>query len=255
MTANAARSSIETPTGARPPPSPSELQAAFLGLVSHELRTPVTTISGNAELLRDRGRRLTPEQREAMVLDIAADAERLRVMVENMLLLSRLDAGFRPDSEPQLLGRLVGDEVAAFERGHPDVAIRSNAAAEPRLVVDADPTFLVLAIDNLLSNGVKYGAPDGVVVNVSAHGDEAWVRVLDRGLGLAGVDTDDLFRPFYRAPAAQDIAGGAGLGLTAAQRAVTALGGRMWASARDGGGAEFGFSLPLAEPSALGNAG
>jgi signal transduction histidine kinase len=114
-------------------------------------------------------------------------------------------------------------------------------------VVDADRTFVVIVIENLLSNGAKYGAPDGVVVNVSAHGQEAWVRVLDRGLGLAGIDTDDLFRPFFRAPAAQELAGGAGLGLAAAQRAVTSLGGRMWASARDGGGAEFGFSLPLAE--------
>jgi K+-sensing histidine kinase KdpD len=207
----------------------------------------VTTISGNAELLRDRGRRLTPEQRDAMVADIAADADRLRIMVENMLLLSRLDAGYRPEAEPQLLGRLVDDEIAVFERGHPDLAIRSNAASEPRLVVDADPTFVVIVIHNLLSNGAKYGAPDGVVVTVSAHGDEAWVCVLDRGLGLAGIDPEDLFRPFYRAPAAQEVAGGAGLGLTAAQRAVAALGGRMWATARDGGGAEFGFSLPLAE--------
>ena len=184
-----------------------------------------------------------------MVADIAADADRLRIMVENMLLLSRLDAGFRPDPEPQLLGRLVDDEIAVFERGHPDVAIRSNAAAEPRLVVDADPAFLVIAIDNLLSNGAKYGALDEVVVTVSAHGDEAWVSVLDRGLGLAGIDTDDLFRPFYRAPAAQEVAGGAGLGLTAA-RARRGRPRRTDVGApRDGGGAEFGFSLPLAEAS------
>ncbi len=209
----------------------------------------MTTISGNAELLRDRGRRLTSAQRDSMVADIAADADRLRVMVENMLLLSRLDAGIGPDPEPQLLGRLVNDEIAVFERGHPDVAIRSNAASGPRLVVDADRAFILIAIENLLSNGAKYGAPDGVVVDVSAHGDEAWVCVLDRGLGLDGIDADDLFRPFYRAPAAQELAGGAGLGLAAAQRAVAALGGRMWASARDGGGAEFGFSLPLADAS------
>ena len=209
----------------------------------------MTTISGNAELLRDRGRRLTSAQRDSMVADIAADADRLRVMVENMLLLSRLDAGIGPDPEPQLLGRLVDDEIAVFERGHPDVAIRSNAASGPRLVVDADRAFILIAIENLLSNGAKYGAPDGVVVDVSAHGDEAWVCVLDRGLGLDGIDADDLFRPFYRAPAAQELAGGAGLGLAATQRAVAALGGRMWASARDGGGAEFGFALPLADAS------
>src|ERR1044072_7164203 len=128
MTANAVRSSRESATAPRPPPAPSELHEAFLGLVSHELRTPVTTISGNAELLRDRGHQLTPEQRDAMVADIAADADRLRIMVENMLLLSRLDAGFAPEREPQLLGRLLDDEVAAFERGHPEFAYRSHAA-------------------------------------------------------------------------------------------------------------------------------
>ena len=76
--------------------------------------------------------------------------------------------------------------------------------------------------------------------------DEARVRVLDRGLGLGDTDTARLFSPFYRSSEAQRTASGLGLGLPVCERIVTALGGRMWANARDGGGAEFGFALPLA---------
>jgi signal transduction histidine kinase len=72
------------------------------------------------------------------------------------------------------------------------------------------------------------------------------VRVLDRGLGLADADIARLFSPFYRTTEAQKTAGGLGLGLAVCERIVRALGGRMWAARRDGGGSEFGFALPLA---------
>ena len=70
------------------------------------------------------------------------------------------------------------------------------------------------------------------------------VRVLDRGPGLGGLAPADLFTPFYRAPATAAIAGGAGIGLHVCQRLIEAMGGRIWARARPGGGSEFGFWLP-----------
>jgi two-component system, OmpR family, sensor histidine kinase MprB len=72
--------------------------------------------------------------------------------------------------------------------------------------------------------------------------------VLDRGMGLGGVAVADLFTPFYRAPAAKAAGGGLGIGLAACRRVVEALGGRIWARSREGGGSEFGFALPLAQP-------
>ena len=77
-------------------------------------------------------------------------------------------------------------------------------------------------------------------------GDEVQVAVLDRGIGLDGVASERIFEPFYRSEGARIAANGLGIGLALCQRVVTALGGRIWARPRDGGGAEIGFSLPVA---------
>ena len=82
------------------------------------------------------------------------------------------------------------------------------------------------------------------------------MRVLDSGLGFGDVDPDTLFMPFYRAPEAQQVANGVGLGLPVCDRIIRALGGRIWARARDGGGSEFGFAIPFAsEPTSSDSSG
>ena len=113
--------------------------------------------------------------------------------------------------------------------------------------MEADRGHLVMLLQNLLMNAHKYGGPDGPIeVTLVEAGDEAQVRVLDRGSGLDDADVERLFSPFYRSAEAQRTASGLGLGLAVCDRIVRAIGGRMWAAPRDGGGAEFGFALPLA---------
>jgi signal transduction histidine kinase len=114
------------------------------------------------------------------------------------------------------------------------------------VVVEADRTFLELVIENLLSNADKY-SPPGVSVDVVLHieGDEARVRVLDRGIGMDDAEASRLFTPFYRTERGQKFANGIGVGLAACKRVVETLGGRIWASPREGGGSELGFALPL----------
>jgi signal transduction histidine kinase len=219
----------------------------FVGLISHELRTPVTTIYGNAQLLRSRLDRLPPEKRDEMVSDIAHDSERLLAIIENLLLLSRLQAGSSSELEPQVLTHVIRHEVGVFSRRHRRRDVRFVEKPGDHVVVEADHTHLVLLLQNLLSNAHKYGGVDGAIeVSLETVDDEARVRVLDRGLGLDDVDPARLFSPFYRSSDAQRTASGLGLGLPVCHRIVTALGGRMWAAPRDGGGAEFGFALPLA---------
>jgi PAS domain S-box-containing protein len=219
----------------------------FLGLISHELRTPVTTIYGNAQLLRDRVDRLPEAKRAEMMTDIAEDSERLLAIIENLLLLSRMQSGTASELEPQVLSHVIRQEVGEFSRRHPARDVRFSDIPGNHVIVEADRTHLVLLLQNLLSNAHKYGGPDGVIeVDLETTETEACVRVLDRGLGLADADVTRLFSPFYRTSAAQRTAGGLGLGLPVCDRIVTALGGRMWAAHRDGGGAEFGFALPLA---------
>jgi len=219
----------------------------FLGLISHELRTPVTTIYGNAQLLRDRIARLPEAERVDMVIDIAEDSERLLAIIENLLLLSRMQSGTSSELEPQVLGHVIRQEVAEFGRRHPERDVVFTEVPGHHVIVEADRTHLVLLLQNLLSNAHKYGGADGAIeIGLHATDTEASVRVLDRGLGLADADIERLFSPFYRTSEAQKTAGGLGLGLSVCERIVTALGGRMWAAHRDGGGSEFGFALPLA---------
>ena len=224
----------------------NDVKDEFLGLVSHELRTPVTTIYGNAQLLRDRMARLSPEAQAAMIADMAEDSDRLLAIVENLLLLSRLQAGARPDVEPLLLTHVARQEVTAFARRHAGAVVRLAPLPPEHIMVDADRGHLMVLIQNLLSNAYKYGrSSEGIDVIVSLDDDEAKFRVLDRGVGIDGIDPDALFDPFYRSPSAQKMASGVGLGLPVCRRIVSALGGRIWGLAREGGGSEFGFAIPI----------
>lgn len=219
----------------------------FLGLISHELRTPVTTIFGNARILRERGEQMAVAQRDDMLADIAEEAERLHEIIENLLVFSGLQAGVEPEREPQVLTQVVLQEIEAFRRRQPDREVEFLIPPGDHAVVEADRTHLSLLMQNLLSNADKYGGrTEPLQVVVQADETAAEVRVLDRGLGLADVDLVTLFTPFYRSHAAQRTAGGVGLGLSVCQRIVAGLGGRIWANPRQGGGSEFGFAIPLA---------
>jgi PAS domain S-box-containing protein len=218
----------------------------FLGLVSHEMRTPVTTILGNARLLLDRAERLADADRRSMVSDIGSDAERLAAIIDNLLMLTRLESGMHVDFEPQVLDhvvRLSGESYAARHARQ----ITVNTSQARHLIVEADATFLAMLLDNLFSNADKYSPKDQPIeVTLRESGDNAEVVVRDRGIGLPTEPGVDIFAPFYRAPEARDRAAGIGVGLAVCRRIVEAQGGRIWAIAREGGGSEFGFSLPLA---------
>ncbi len=217
----------------------------FLGLVSHELRTPVTTIFGNARLLQSRGTELDEDVREAMIADIATDADRLHAIIENLLHLTRLGSGTEPDLEPQVLVRVLVRSVASFGSRHPDRTI--EIVGTPPVIVDADETYLGLLLENLLANAVKYSPPDTLIeVRLTELDGEIEVAVLDRGIGIDADAGDRLFEPFYRTETARGAATGLGIGLALCQRIVTALGGRIAAKPRAGGGAEVAFVLPVA---------
>ncbi len=218
----------------------------FLGLVSHELRTPVTTIFGNARLLRDKGDRLAAEDRETMIADVAGEAERLLGVIENLLLLTRLESGIHPDPEPQVLAHVARLVVGSFGRRHPGRTV--ELTSEPRhVIVEADRPYLDLIFENMLGNAVKYSpAETPIEVVVQATDSEGQVLVLDRGIGLHDAEIERLFEAFYRADMARGTSAGLGIGLAACRRVVESLGGRIWAASREGGGSEFGFALPLA---------
>lgn len=227
----------------------SAVKDEFLGLVSHELRTPVTTIFGNARLLRDRGARLDRDDRDSMIRDIADDSERLVGIIENLLLLTRLDTGSHVEAEPQVLAHVVRKQIDGYRSRHP--ARRITLRREPRhIIVESDRGYLEMVLENLLSNADKYSPPETTIeVAVRTRGADACVLVLDRGIGIDEAEADEIFAAFYRAGAVRGQGNGVGIGLAVCKRVIEAQGGRIWARPRAGGGSEVGFLLPLAPAS------
>jgi two-component system sensor histidine kinase KdpD len=224
----------------------NQVKDEFLGLVSHELRTPVTTIFGNAHLLRGRAGLLATEEAEAMLTDIADESNRLLSIIENLLLLTRLSAGSPPELEPQLLAHITRNAVDGYRQHHQNRTITLTVEAGP-MVVEADRGHLEMLLDNLLTNANKYSPlSTEIEVVVGSDDHEATVTVLDRGIGIGDADESQLFTAFYRTDAAKMRTNGLGIGLAVCQRIVNSLGGRIWARPRDGGGTEAGFALPLA---------
>jgi PAS domain S-box-containing protein len=219
---------------------------AFLGVLSHELRTPITTIYGGSELLQ---RGLEPERRDEVISDIRVESERLARLVEDLLVMTRVERGtVEIGDEPILVQRLLPSVVQAFTANWLDVKVSLDIG--PRLsAVRGDATYVEQVVRNLLTNAVRYGgaADTGAEIQANEEDGEVVVRVLDRGPGFGNTDPERLFELFYRSDAARAVPGGAGIGLFVCRHLVEAMGGRIWARPRADGGSEFGFSLQVVE--------
>lgn len=222
-----------------------QIRDRFLDVLSHELRTPVTSIYGGTQLLLGRGARLAPETRNELLVSVAAEAERLQRMIENLVAMARIERGGEFGGvRPVLIDRII-KQLVERERGlWPEVTIKliSNG---PVQMVAADEEYLAQIMRNLLSNAAKYSG-EGSTVEVSLEDGEGEViiRVRDDGPGIAEDDADRLFGLYYRSAKQASIAPGAGIGLFVCRELVATMGGRIWAKPLADKGAEFGFSVP-----------
>jgi PAS domain S-box-containing protein len=217
-----------------------EAAEAFLAVMSHELRTPVTTIYGTSSLLtRDPDR---SDARELLV-DIQDEAERLLRIVDDLLVLSRVERGVvLLTPEPVVVRHLVADVLAAVRRRYPSTEIRVEGSVLTPVLADA--TALRQVLHNLLTNAAKYAGREGPIdVCLGESGRWVVIEVLDRGPGV-GEQPEDLFQLFHRAPDAARLAPGSGIGLYVARQLIRAMGGSIDAGPRPGGGASFVVRLP-----------
>ena len=221
-----------------------EFREAFVDVISHELRTPVTTILGMTEILARPGRTDDPSSRIALLEDVRAEAGRLHRLVEDLLVLSRVERGrLSVDPEPLEARRLIERIVAKESAELP--TLRVTASVEPHLpVVAGEETYVEQIIRNLLGNAAKY-TPAGthVVVDVRGEGEDVAIRVCDDGPGVPEASIEHLFELFYRDPHSARTVSGSGIGLFVCSTLVEAMGGRMWARRRPEGGSEVGFTL------------
>jgi two-component system phosphate regulon sensor histidine kinase PhoR len=218
---------------------------AFLGILSHELRTPVTTIYGGSEMLSRRGGKVSEEIKLEVLNDIRAEADRLYRLVENLLVLSRVERqGLHIDTEPVLLQRLVPrviDGESARWAGARFVT-ELPAGLPP---VAAEETYVEQVLRNLVGNAAKYGGDGPVTVTANDNGGTVQITVRDCGPGFPDDERGRLFELFYRSPSLARTASGAGIGLFVCRQLIAAMKGRMWAANAAGGGAQFGFEIPI----------
>ncbi len=218
----------------------------FIADASHELRTPLTSIRGYAELFR-RGADSRPEDLEKSMARIEAEAARMGVLVDDLLLLARLDQGRPLERDPVDLTRVAGEAADAARAIDPDRPVEVEADGE--VEVRGDGLRLRQVLDNLLENARVHTPPTTPIrVRVRSDGAEGVLSVHDEGEGLDPEVASQVFERFFRGdPARSSSTGGAGLGLSIVAAIVQAHGGtvRVVAPEPDATGTTFEVRLPL----------
>ena len=224
-----------------------ERMRRFIGDASHELRTPLTSIRGFAELYRQGALPASADVDRAMSR-VESEAARMGLLVEDLLLLARLDQQRPLERLDVDLLELATDAVADALAVDPSRPVRLEAVADgPPPVVSGDPARLRQVFGNLVTNALTHtpaGTP--VVMRVSTSTDKAVVEVSDTGPGIPAEDRGRIFERFFRTDASRTRAsGGTGLGLSIVAALVAAHGGSVEVDDTPGGGATFRVTLPL----------
>jgi two-component system phosphate regulon sensor histidine kinase PhoR len=218
----------------------------FVANVSHELRTPLSLIKGYAETLLD-GAKDKPEVATRFLQTIDRNAERLKLLIEDLLTISALESGsIQLELQSVDLPALIEKVFADFRtRAHARRVRLLNQTSD--LKVNADPRRLEQVLSNLIDNAIKYGRPEGQVTlgARSLAGQQVEVFVRDDGPGIPPDALDRIFERYYRVDKARSRdQGGTGLGLSIVKHIVQSHGGRIWAESSPGNGATFFFTLP-----------
>jgi two-component system OmpR family sensor kinase len=223
--------------------SSEERLRRFVADASHELRTPLTSIQGYTDLWHQGGLRREEQLGEAM-RRMGSEAHRMGLLVDDLLLLARLDQG-RPLERAQVrLDLLAADAVADAQAVEPDRPI--DLTAQP-VTVQGDEPRLRQVVGNLLANA-RIHTPAGTPVHVGVTTADGWARleVADKGPGLASEQAARVFERFYRAdPGRSRARGGSGLGLSIVAAVAESHGGHVTIDTAPGEGARFVVHLPL----------
>ncbi len=225
----------------------SEHKSEFLASMSHELRTPLNAIIGFSQVLRERMFGELNEKQEEYLDDILASAYHLLSLINDVLDLSKVEAGqIELDIAPfSLRDALESGVVMVRERASDDgvrVELSADAEIDP---VEGDERRIRQVVFNLLANAVKF-TPEGGAVGVSAsrRNGEVRVSVSDTGPGVAPEDRERIFDEFQQTDLGVGLGEGTGLGLALSKRFVELHGGRIWVDSEVGAGSTFVFTLP-----------
>jgi PAS domain S-box-containing protein len=227
-----------------------QVKSDFVSTVSHELRTPLTSIYGFAKTLLRQDVMFGEEERQTFLRYIASESQRLTSIVDTLLNVARLDTGdlqvnLADTDVRDVVGQVIESMAAAVGNGD---RFSVELPDEP-LAVRADPEKLRQVCAILVDNALRYSPEGGIVrVGVTRRENAVEVSIADEGVGIPQADQEQIFRKFYRGAGAElrTGEGGTGLGLFIARGLVTAMGGRISVSSREGEGSRFAVELPAA---------
>jgi two-component system sensor histidine kinase KdpD len=219
-------------------------RSSLLAALGHDLRTPMAGITGAASslLLADSG--LTESARSEMIALIARESRRLSQLVDNLLDLTRLDAGsIKPRLEWQPIEEVVGSARARFEAWFPKVIFLTEI--DDSIQAPLDEVLIEQVLLNLLENAVRHGRPEGPLsLSARRNRDVLELEIGDRGPGIHPMDAAGIFEPFVAGPHSH----GSGLGLAVCRAIARIHGGSLEYFPRNGGGSVFLLSLPCPDP-------
>ena len=218
-----------------------------MATVSHELRTPLTSVVSFTELLLDDPEGLTDEQLEFLTV-IRRNANRLLLLVGDLLLLARLESGgYKLEVAPVEVAKVLDHVTTSLSPQATDggLTIEASVASGPPLHADAARLEQVLV--NLVSNAIKFTHPGGAITLTASYRDEVWsISVTDTGIGVPEAERAELFERFFRASNARTgRLPGTGLGLVISRVIVEMHGGAIELESEVGVGTTVTVALPL----------
>ncbi|MCR4406886.1 MAG: ATP-binding protein [Anaerolineae bacterium] len=229
----------------------AQAKSDFVSIVAHELRTPMTSIKGYADLILSGAAGPVSDTQIQFLQVIRTNVERLAALVNDLLDISRIEAGrVKFDMRPLRMDEVTTEVVTSLKGEIVSRNLELELNIPSRLpLVQGDRNRLVQVLTNLVSNAYKYTPPGGRITLALHQTDgELQVDVTDTGIGIAPTDLDRVFERFYRAD--HDLVrgqSGTGLGLAIAKSIVEMHGGRIWVRSVLGKGSTFSFSLPVIE--------
>lgn len=222
-----------------------ESRRSFMGNIAHELRTPMTTIKGFVDGVLDGT--ISSAEQEYYLQIVSEEAGRLARLTQNMLEISRLEAGETvPNNRTFDIWGVIYQVFASVEKRIADKHLKVKGLEEgyhQNVAADEDYTYQVVL--NLVDNAIKFTPPDGTItVDVKAQRGQTFVSICNTGIGLAPDEISQLFDRFYKTDKSRGSDTGSGLGLHICRVLTGLMGGRIWAESEEGKYIQITFTLP-----------